>query len=167
MKEEFNFHVLYYSDDDFKYHVTSFLPFDKITSTLGAYSQYTTLNLYNDTFNRDIKILIDTLKIDLIHIHHLKHMYLDIFKVAKERSIPVIYTLHDFYSICPSVKLFNKETFLCNYANAAGCGSCIAKTFNLNINFIPLWRKEFYENLKTVKRSLFHRTVQKHIPEHI
>lgn len=94
-------------------------------------------------------------------------MYLDIFKVAKERSIPVIYTLHDFYSICPSVKLFNKETFLCNYANAAGCGSCIAKTFNLNINFIPLWRKEFYENLKTVKRSLFHRTVQKHIPEHI
>ena len=154
MKEEFNFHVLYYSDDDFKYHVTSFLPFDKITSTLGAYSQYTTLNLYNDTFNRDIKILIDTLKIDLIHIHHLKHMYLDIFKVAKERSIPVIYTLHDFYSICPSVKLFNKETFLCNYANAAGCGSCIAKTFNLNINFIPLWRKEFYENLKTVKKII-------------
>lgn len=34
MKEEFNFHVLYYSDDDFKYHVTSFLPFDKITSTV-------------------------------------------------------------------------------------------------------------------------------------
>ena len=97
-----------------------FFTFDKITSTLGAYSQYTTLNLYNDTFNRDIKILIDTLKIDLIHIHHLKHMYLDIFKVAKERSIPVIYTLHDFYSICPSVKLFNKETFLCNYANTAG-----------------------------------------------
>ena len=87
-------------------------------------------------------------------IHHLKHMYLDIFKVAKERSIPVIYTLHDFYSICPSVKLFNKETFLCNYANAAGCGSCIAKTFNLNINFIPLWRKEFYENLKTVKKII-------------
>ena len=81
-------------------------------------------------------------------------MYLDIFKVAKERSIPVIYTLHDFYSICPSVKLFNKETFLCNYANTTGCGSCIAKTFNLNINFIPLWRKEFYENLKTVKKII-------------
>lgn len=29
MKEEFNFHVLYYSDDDFKYHVTSFLPLTK------------------------------------------------------------------------------------------------------------------------------------------
>ena len=48
----------------------------------------------------------------------------------------------------------SKETFLCNYANAAGCGSCIAKTFNLNINFIPLWRKEFYENLKTVKKII-------------
>ena len=29
-----------------------------------------------------------------------------------------------------------------------------SKKFNLNINFIPLWRKEFYENLKTVKKII-------------
>ena len=34
-------------------------------------------------------------------------MYLDIFKVAQEKNVPFIYTMHDFYSICPSVKLFD------------------------------------------------------------
>lgn len=154
MQEEFNFHVLYYSDDDFKYHVTSFLSSGKTTTTIGTYSQFTALNLYNDAFNKDIEILIAALRIDLIHVHHLKYMYLDIFKVAEKKSVPIIYTLHDFYSICPSVKLFNDRTFLCNYSRTAGCGSCILKTFNLNVNFIPLWRKEFHENLRIAKKII-------------
>jgi len=99
-------------------------------------------------FKKDIERLITALRIDLIHIHHLRNMYLDIFKVAQEKNVPFIYTMHDFYSICPSVKLFDEETFLCNYNNQNGCSSCISKKFKLNINFIPLWRKEFYSNLK-------------------
>ena len=62
--------------------------------------------------------------------------------------------MHDFYSICPSVKLFDEETFLCNYNNQNGCSSCISKKFKLNINFIPLWRKEFYSNLKLAKKII-------------
>lgn len=154
MRKEFNFHIVYYSIDDFKYYVTSYLSSNEITIPLGTFTQYTSVNLYNDTFKKDIQILVEALSIDMIHIHHLKNMYLDIFKIAEERKIPIIYTLHDFYSICPSVKLFNESTFLCNYLDTTHCNLCISKKFRQNTNFIHLWRKEFYENLKIAKKII-------------
>lgn len=96
MRKEFNFHVIYYSVDDFRYYLTSYFSSDEITVSLGMYSQYTALNLYNDVFKKDIERLITALRIDLIHIHHLRNMYLDIFKVAQEKNVPFIYTMHDF-----------------------------------------------------------------------
>lgn len=154
MRKDFNFHVFYYSEEDSQYYISSYLASDKITIKFGTYSQFTTPNLYNDAFKKDIEILISTLKINLIHIHHLKHMYLDIFKVAEKKNIPIIYTLHDFYSICPSTILFNENTFLCNYLSVVDCGSCKAIKNNENVNPITLWRKEFYENLKTAKKII-------------
>lgn len=154
MRNEFNFHVIYYSADNFRYYLTSYFSSEEITMPLGIYSQYTALNLYNDNYKKDIERIITVLRIDLIHIHHLRNMYLDVFKVAQEKNIPLIYTLHDFYSICPSIKLFNKETFLCNYTEQCNCCSCIPKKFKLNINFMPLWRKEFYSNLKIAKKII-------------
>ncbi|MDD3036340.1 glycosyltransferase [Bacteroides sp.] len=154
MRKEFNFHIVYYSIDDFRYYLTSYLSSDQITTPLGSYFSYTTLKLYNDEFKKEIERLTDALRIDLIHIHHLRDMYLDIFKIAEEKKIPVIYTLHDFYSMCPSVKLFDEKTFLCNYSDPEGCNSCLSKKFKQNVNIIPLWRKEFYKNLKIVKKII-------------
>lgn len=154
MRTAFNFHVIYYSVDDFRYYVTSYFSSDKITIPLGAYPQYTTLSLYNDAFRKDIEKLIAVLRIDLIHIHHLKNMYLDVFQIAEEKNIPIIYTLHDYYSICPSVKLFNEETFLCNYTHSSECNACISKKFKQHVNFIPLWRKEFFTNLRVARKII-------------
>lgn len=154
MREKFNFHVLYYSDNDYSYHVTSFFPFDKITTSLGEYPHFTTLNLYNDDFKKDFEVLLSSLNIDLIHIHHLKHMFLDIFNVADENKIPIIYTLHDFYSICPTTILFDKKSFLCNYNDPVNCQSCTTLISNQNTNCINLWRKEFHKSLKIAKKII-------------
>lgn len=154
MRKEFNFHVFYYSDDDLSYYVNSYFSSDKITIPLGTYTKYTTLSLYNDAFKNDIERLIAALRIDLIHVHHLRDMYWDVFKVADEKKIPIICTLHDFYSICPSVKLFNKDSFICNYSEPTGCKSCVSKIFKSDVNFIPLWRKECHENLKIAKKVI-------------
>lgn len=154
MRKEFNFHVVYYSEENYRHYLTSFFSSDEITLPLGRYSQYTVLNLYNDIFKKDIERLTSVLRIDLIHIHHLRNMYLDVFKIAQEKNIPLIYTLHDFYSICPSSQLFNKETFLCSYTDLNKCSSCIPKKLKLNANFMTLWRKEFYSNLKIAKKII-------------
>lgn len=81
-------------------------------------------------------------------------MYLDIFEVAEKRNIPIIYTLHDFYSICPSITLFDESTFICNYLEPENCRLCIAKKFNLNASSLFLWRKMFHKSLKTSKKNI-------------
>jgi O-antigen biosynthesis protein len=47
-------------------------------------------------------------KIDLIHVHHTLRIGFDIFKVGEFLNIPIIYTLHDYYTIHPDFNLLYK-----------------------------------------------------------
>jgi glycosyltransferase involved in cell wall biosynthesis len=42
--------------------------------------------------------VIDDFKPDVVHFHHLMHLSLDIVKITKEKSIPCVYTIHDYWS---------------------------------------------------------------------
>ncbi len=45
--------------------------------------------------------LLDQLKPDLGHIGHLNHLSTSLVSEAKQRDIPVVYTLHDYWLMCP------------------------------------------------------------------
>lgn len=47
--------------------------------------------------------------IDIVHIRHIAWHGLGLVKEAKTLNIPVIFSFHDFYTICPSVKLLDKD----------------------------------------------------------
>lgn len=47
--------------------------------------------------------------IDLLHIRHIAWHDLSLPKIAKSLNIPVVYSLHDFYTVCPSVNLIDKN----------------------------------------------------------
>ena len=51
----------------------------------------------------DIKFgkLLDQLKPDIAHIGHLNHLSTGLVKQLKECHIPVVFTLHDFWLMCP------------------------------------------------------------------
>ncbi|MBD0415996.1 glycosyltransferase [Oryzicola mucosus] len=55
--------------------------------------------------------------IDLVHIRHIAWHGLGLVKEAKTLNIPVIFSFHDFYSVCPSVKLLEND----NRYNAGKC----------------------------------------------
>ncbi len=38
---------------------------------------------------------------DIVHVGHLNHLSLGIITEAKKQSIPIVYTLHDFWLMCP------------------------------------------------------------------
>lgn len=147
LNQDINFHVLHYSKEKDRHCVESYFPSGHCTMPLSKKKQYTTLNTYNDLFAEEIAELLIALKIDLIHIHHLMDMYLDIFTVAEKRNIPVIYSIHDYYCVCPSYKLYDEKQFICSYLDLAHCAQCIQKRMKQNINFMPLWRKIYAENL--------------------
>ncbi len=45
--------------------------------------------------------LLDELRPDVVHIGHLNHLSTSLVFPAKERQIPVVFTLHDYWLMCP------------------------------------------------------------------
>lgn len=45
--------------------------------------------------------LLDELQPDIVHIGHLNHLSTSLVFEAKKRQIPIVYTLHDYWLMCP------------------------------------------------------------------
>ena len=45
--------------------------------------------------------LLDQLQPDVVHVGHLNHLSTSLVFPAKERGIPVVFTLHDYWLMCP------------------------------------------------------------------
>jgi glycosyltransferase involved in cell wall biosynthesis len=45
--------------------------------------------------------LLDAIKPDIVHIGHLNHLSTSIVLETKKRDLPIIYTLHDYWLMCP------------------------------------------------------------------
>lgn len=154
LREKMNFHIVYPYLYDGNYYIKSFFQDSEYTQKLGKYTNYTTLSFYHDEFRKDLDSILQVLKIDLIHIHHLKGLYLDIFELGKVYQIPMVYTLHDFYSICPTIQLINEKEEYCGNIETKKCEVCLKKRLNLNVNVIPKWQKEFHKYLNWVDQLI-------------
>jgi len=53
-------------------------------------------------------ILVD-MSIDLLHIRHIAWHSLHLPEIARGVGIPVVFSFHDFYTVCPSVNLIDSE----------------------------------------------------------
>ncbi len=54
-----------------------------------------------------LQAVLDTFGVALVHIHHLSRWPLGVWRVFEQRRVPLFYTVHDFYCICPSSNLFD------------------------------------------------------------
>ena len=51
--------------------------------------------------NAAFQDLLTDFKPNVVHIGHLNHLSLGIVKVAKSMGVPIVFTLHDFWLMCP------------------------------------------------------------------
>ena len=63
---------------------------------------------YDQKLRRLFDLILDYFRISLVHVHHCGSLSFDIFGAAADRGLPLAVTLHDFYYICPNVKLLEK-----------------------------------------------------------
>ena len=68
-------------------------------------------------------------KIELIHIHHLSWHSLGLVDVAHALGCPVLFSFHDFYTICPTVNLIDDTVTCCFGHCTQSRGDC----------HVPLW----------------------------
>lgn len=95
--------------------------------------------------------ILELFRIDLIHIHHVVGLTLELYYAGKDAGIPIITTLHDFYYICPSIKMLDISNKLCLYEdNRERCADCLQKRKNImpSLDYIRMWRHEHLQVLK-------------------
>ena len=73
--------------------------------------------------------LIDDFVPDIVHINHLSHLSTQIIDIIKEREIPILFTLHDYWMICIKGQLINNENELCPGPSLRKCADCNRKYF--------------------------------------
>lgn len=80
----------------------------------------------NKYVEKEFKRLIDTLRPDIIHFQHLINLSASLPEIAKQRGIPTIVTLHDFWFICPLIQLLKPDFSLCDGPDNSGrnCFQC-------------------------------------------
>lgn len=89
----------------------SFLPDGNVRVDTDQDDPNITLHLVNNPRHRDryrltcidqqFIELLDRLKPDVVHIGHLNHLSTSIVAEAKKRNYPILYTLHDYWLMCP------------------------------------------------------------------
>ncbi|MBU0754781.1 MAG: glycosyltransferase family 4 protein, partial [Planctomycetes bacterium] len=72
--------------------------------------------------------VLDEIRPDLVHVHHLMYLSLKLPAIAKARGIPVVMTLHDFYLICPrNGQLLLPDGTACPGPEAGDCPECLSQ----------------------------------------
>jgi len=96
--------------------------------------------------NEQFTELISVIKPDIAHIGHLNHLSIGIVDELKKLNIPILYTLHDFWLMCPRGQFlqrnFDGEHLfqLCDKQEDSKCANSCYKMYQSGIN------SEFDEN---------------------
>ena len=97
--------------------------------------------------NENFAKLITEIKPDIAHIGHLNHLSIGIVDVLYEAKIPVIFTLHDFWLMCPRGQFLQrnfdgkKKYQLCNKQENNKCANSCYKMY-----FSDKLGEEYYTN---------------------
>jgi glycosyltransferase involved in cell wall biosynthesis len=111
-------------------------PFEKIKQ-LKFESSYK-----NKKIDQIFEKLLERIKPDIIHFHHLVDLSVSLIEIAKSKNIPIVLTLHDYWFICPTFNLL-KNGERCE-GPEEDCGNCFICWNEKRIKKISKYFTKFY-----------------------
>jgi glycosyltransferase involved in cell wall biosynthesis len=87
---------------------------------------------------------LDRLEPDVVHFHHVTCLSTTCVHEAHRRGIPVVFTLHDFWLLCPRGQLLRRDLSLCESHTDADCVRCMAHQLRVrggHPRVDALWRR--------------------------
>ena len=74
--------------------------------------------------------MLDATSPDVLHVHNLLNLSFDLPRIARERGIPVVATLHDYTLVCPSggQRVHVSESHVCETIDAERCARCFGES---------------------------------------
>jgi glycosyltransferase involved in cell wall biosynthesis len=80
--------------------------------------------------NRQLEHVLDATAPDVLHVHNLLNLSFDLPRVARERGIPVVATLHDYTLVCASggQRVHAADAHVCDSIDTDRCSRCFAES---------------------------------------
>ncbi|PSR34351.1 MAG: hypothetical protein C7B46_05380, partial [Sulfobacillus benefaciens] len=94
-------------------------------------------------------------KIDVVHVQHTIRSGWEVVVAAHALGLPIVYTVHDYYALCPDYNLLNPEGVFCQLPSAAVCEQCLASKPSIRVPSIEQWRQQSQKALEMVDCVVF------------
>ncbi|MBF7052329.1 glycosyltransferase [Halomonas sp. KAO] len=75
-------------------------------------------------YDRVVAVWLKHYRVSLVHIRHIAWHGLGLLEVAKRIGIPTVFSFHDYYALCPSVKLLDEQQRFCGGRCTTSAGEC-------------------------------------------
>lgn len=111
---------------------------------------YSFRDLYiNDAITNNFAKILKEINPDIVHIQHLIYLSTGLIQKIKLRKIPIVFTLHDYWLICPQWHYLKNCLTPCEKYNAYECLSCVSNW--LHIHKTPKKIYHFFKKLMPSK----------------
>lgn len=93
---------------------------------------------------------LDKIKPDVVHIHSIQGIHLELFEAIKDYGIPSVYTTHDFYPICVRSLLLDFSGNRCSGPESKKCAYC-----NQHAGLSP--------QVQAIRQSYFYKVIKRYL----
>jgi glycosyltransferase involved in cell wall biosynthesis len=93
----------------------------------------------NPLITKAFEKILDEVRPDVIHIQHLLFLSVGMIDVAKARGIPVVFTPHDYWMICPLGQFLKNNTEICERHTVFDCMKCMKYHLNLRKDVMAVY----------------------------
>jgi len=115
--------------------------------------------------------LIEEVNPDIVHIGHLNHLSTSLVKEAYDRQVPIVFTLHDYWLMCPRGQFMqtsgtsNNELYpvcdgqsdrKCATQCYSGCASGAEQEQEVDINYWQNWVKRRMHHIREMAEMVDH-----------
>lgn len=112
--------------------------------------------LFDETIGQVMAKVLSAFSIDLVHIHHTVDLSFDVFRETAKQKIPMVCTIHDYYYICPTIKLLDPNLHFCSSPETCSdCNGCLAEKFQFPAGFYEQWQNTAKEMLGYCSQLFF------------
>ncbi len=108
----------------------------------------------SDEYNNEVASWLIRYDIELVHIRHIAWHGLELISVCKHLQLPVVFSFHDYYTVCPTIKLLDENNHFCGGVCTTSKGECTVQLWEPSPLWPPLkhhavhtWKKQFAKML--------------------
>lgn len=130
---------------------------------LGSWNlgdQVSAVSHRSDDYDRLILDIVYRHAIDVIHVEHSVWQSLSFVDHVHSLGVPVIASLHDFYTVCPSYNLLDNQGVYCGGVCTSSDGDCSVEIWGagqmprLKSAYILEWQRKFGEFFARIDRAI-------------